>query len=328
MRLAPINRNYFSDEPHKELRWRILYWALALVLLAALVGWWDLLRTGAVVQALEPYRVSATGSIFEAINFVGNEEFYMIAIGLIFWCINKSLAFWASAILLFTASVSDSVRESTGLPRPDIEDQLDGYTFTSTAACTSVVFWGFLSSRIKRLKLWILAPIIIVLVSLSDVLLGIHYTGDVLGGLLLGIIVLALFLWFMHLLVKKGWSEQVSLGLRLLLAFVLPVGLIFLFTWEGAPKLMGLLAGAAVGYVLEGRLVSMDPRAKWYQQIIKFVIGAAVLFGIVMGLADFFPFDVPVLLFIHFALAGIWVTFLAPALFRFTGLSPVENNET
>lgn len=60
------------------------------------------------------------------------------------------------------------------------------------------------------------------------------------------------------------------------------------------------------------------------QQLIKVLVGIAVLFGIIVGLGGLLPSSVPVLGFTRYALGGIWVTLLAPLLFIYLKLSEKE----
>ncbi|HHX75611.1 MAG TPA: phospholipid phosphatase, partial [Firmicutes bacterium] len=69
------------------------------------------------------------------------------------------------------------------------------------------------------------------------------------------------------------------------------------------------------GYVLEREYVRFAVAAPFVRQVLKVILGLAVLFGIIMGLGPLLPSSVVLLGFIRYGIGGLWVTFLAPALF-------------
>ena len=100
----------------------------------------------------------------------------------------------------------------------------------------------------------------------------------------MGIPLLLLLVWLSSLFVEKGWDRKFSKALLLALCLVIPVILTVLSPQGDMPKLMGLLAGAAAGYIIEQDKVRSIPRTHWAFQVLKAVLGLAVLFGILMGL--------------------------------------------
>ncbi|MCJ7807069.1 MAG: phospholipid phosphatase, partial [Clostridia bacterium] len=62
------------------------------------------------------------------------------------------------------------------------------------------------------------------------------------------------------------------------------------------------------------------------RQILKALVGLAVLFAIIIGLGGLLPSAVAPLGFIRYALGGIWVTLGAPIFFVFLKLSGKEGN--
>ena len=98
-----------------------------------------------------------------------------------------------AAILIF------ALKELFARPRPDILWLVteSGYSFPSghTMSCTALfvalllVVFRLHSKQNARLPMLIAALVIPLLVATSRVYLGVHYTGDVLGGLILGALV-------------------------------------------------------------------------------------------------------------------------------------------
>ena len=88
-----------------------------------------------------------------------------------------------------------------------------GYSFPSGHSLTSMAFYGFIiylvfnSSLNKKLKaLYIIALIIlIIMIGISRIYLGVHYTTDVIGGFAFSILYLILFTSFIE---KKKWLDK------------------------------------------------------------------------------------------------------------------------
>ncbi len=93
-------------------------------------------------------------------------------------------------------------------PRPSVLRLVyeEGYSFPSGHAMVSMGFYGFLIYLIykniknKKLKipLIIFLSILILLIGLSRIYLGVHYATDVIGGFIIAIIYLLLFIKFLY----------------------------------------------------------------------------------------------------------------------------------
>lgn len=328
MKVQAVNSRYFSEEKKKESAGRWICSVTVVILAVLLFLFWEPLRSLDFVLALFSLREAAALDTFFAIfNFLGDEQFFMIFIALIVWCFHKSLGYWTSVLLLLTASSSDSLKVITALPRPEIEGirQASDFSFPNGPPALSMAVWGYLSVRLRSTGFKIWAVVVIGLVSLSEIVMGKGYFGDVLGGILLGFLTLSIFAWANALFVERGWAAKLTFPVLLILAVAIPVALIFVWTWDGAPKLMGYLAGGSLGYVLEREKLRFKTGGKWYQQLLKAVIGLAGLFGLVLGLGRVLPGDVPIAMFAHFSLIGLWVTIIAPSIFVLLRLTSREH---
>ncbi|NLA11563.1 MAG: phosphatase PAP2 family protein [Firmicutes bacterium] len=331
MESPPVRRPYFSAQRSREIFWLVFSWAV--VALCALLLWryWDWSRSMEMTNYLQQFRSSKPVEyLFRFFTFLGEDEFYMIFFGILIWCFNKSLGFWAAAVLLCSGLVSSLTKDLFALGRPVLEGmkQLESYAFPSGHTLTAVTVWGYLGMRLRQRWFWIWTLVVMVLTPFSRIILGYHYPGDILGGYVMGIPLLLLLAWVSSVFVEKGWEQQFSRGLLLFLALLVPVLLTVLHPQNDIAKMMGLLAGAAVGYIIEQQKVRASPRSHWALQLLKAALGLAVLFGIVIGLKPLFSFGGPpvqtALYFLRYGLVGIWVTLLAPALFVALRLTPRE----
>jgi len=166
-----------------------------------------------------------------------------------------------------------------------------------------------------------LFPIALVLIGFSRLILGYHFLGDVIGGIALGIPFLLLFLWMSALIYEKGWADRLSMPFLLAFAIVIPVLLTTVLPGADPPKILGYMAGASFGYIIEREKVRSSVNAPLFRQLIKVLVGVAVLFSIIVGLGGLLPSAVTSLGFIRYAMGGIWVTLFAPMLFIYLKLS-------
>lgn len=329
MESPPVTRPYFSAKRGREIFWLIFCWAVVLITTALLLRYWDWTRSMVMTDYLQQFRtIKPVEYLFQFFTFLGEDEFYMIFFGAIIWCFNKSLGFWTAAVLLVSGLVSGVTKELFALSRPlmDGKPLLDSYAFPSGHTLTAVTVWGYLAIRLKNRWFWIWTLVVMVLTPFSRIILGYHYPGDILGGYAMGIPLLLLFAWLSSLFVLRGWGQNSSRPLLLTLSLLLPLCLTALSQANDMAKLMGLLAGAAAGYIIEQDKVRSEPRTRWYFQVIKIVIGLAVLFGIVIGLKPLLATDSATLqvafYFLRYGLVGVWATLLAPALFVALRLTP------
>jgi len=268
---------------------------------------------------LQSFSTPLLDRVVIAITTLGDEEFFMLAAALILWLGNKRTGFWAVFLLIFSSWLNGWLKHLFGVPRPDpavvrVIHPAEGLSFPSGHAQSTATFWGYLAVTFRRRPLTLAAAVIIVLVALSRPYLGVHYLTDVVAGTLIGLAVVVAFLAVRHqaaiarLPRRLGWAGQ------LCCAAILPLGLLLVFAGPDGVKLTGFMVGAAVGHLLELRLVRFDPRGTALQHVIKVVVGVAVLFGLRTGLKALFP-DLAFFHFLRYALVAFWGLFLAPLCF-------------
>lgn len=318
MNLSPVQKPYFSGDPKRESFWVIFLLSVAFVSAVILIFAWPQTRSVAFVAALQQWRSAPLELLFRVFTFLGDDQFFMIFFSILIWCVSKTLGFWGAFMLLASGTYSNLIKDITLLERPPLEGVIHpagSYAFPSGHTLTAITVWGYLAVRLQKKALWIWAFVAVAMIGFSRLALGYHFLGDVLGGLAFGVIFLLFFLWVSAKIYEKGWSDKLSTPVLLAISIALPVLLTALLPGADPPKLMGFLAGASFGYLLEKEKVRSLVEAKLILQVIKVVLGAAVLFAIIFGLGGILPSSVASLGFIRYALGGIWVTLFAPLLF-------------
>ncbi len=327
MDYPPVRKPYFSEDPQRESFWIMFLLGVTVISAAILVLAWPLTRSVEVIAALQSWRVGPVEFIFRAFTFLGDDEFFMIFFSVIIWCFSKSLGFWGAFILLSSATYSNLIKDITVLERPPLEGVVHpegSYAFPSGHTLTAVTVWGYLAVRVNNKALWIWAVVAVVVIAFSRMVLGYHFLGDILGGLAFGIPFLLAFLWLSSKFAEKGWIEKFSMPVLLILSLAVPVFLVAVLPGADPSKILGYLAGASFGYIIEKEKLRVSVKSPALSQLIKVMAGVAVLFGIIVGLGGLLPSSVTALGFIRYALGGVWVTLGAPYLFVSVGLSRRE----
>lgn len=329
MKELEITRNYFSQNRGRELTLRGLGWFFVAVITIVLFQYWELLGMQRLIEPLFYFQAQrpVVEYFFRAITFLGDDEFYMIFLSIMLWSVHKSLGFWTAVVLLLSGSYSFYLKEAFGIPRPDLGIEQPGNdAFPSGHTLTALTVWGYMAVRLRSTCFWAWTIILIPLMGLSRMVLGYHFARDILGGLVLGFIFLALFVWISALFAEKGWIENITFPALLVISVVVPVILTVILS-DDITRLMGYLSGISLGHLLEKEKIGFSTRGKFYQHLLRALLGVAVLFAIVVGLGGVLPSTITAAGFIRYGLAGFWVTFLAPLLFTVSGLASRAGDE-
>ncbi len=284
-----------------------------------------------VIQAIHAPMVDV---FFNTVTSLGSEEFYLLLLPLIYWCIDKRLAQRLAYLFLFSAYSNAALKDFFRHPRPFEYDsrvlKLDwvsadelGYGFPSGHSQAAITAWGYLAVWMRRRWMWVLAATLVILIAFSRMYLGVHFPTDVLGGLLIGGVWLALFMVIEPRL--EHWLSRQALGLQIGLALVVPAALLLVYSSGDATAAMGTLIGLGVGIVVEGRVVRFNPGGPIWQRAARFVVGAVVILILREGLKLVFPGEGEALYVFfrvfRYSLVGLWAALAGPWVFQQLGLA-------
>lgn len=284
----------------------------------------DVLLGTEPVAAFQEFFGSGWGWLFHTLTLFGSHEAVAIVVGLALWLTGRRLAYAVILIVLLAMAVDLLIWQVVGLPRPSGADVVVRGTspvssFPSGHTVVATCVWGVLSlfGRFPKAA----ALLIVVGVMLSRLYLGMHYIGDVLGGGLIGLALLfvyarlwpALAAWFS----RRSFWFFLALGLAAPLA-VLPFTLII--TSPRVWVAFGAALGAGLGLPLEYRFVRYAPVAAEPGRVAqKVLIGLGVLVMLMVARRQA-AVATPLFDAVVFALAALWLSLGAPALFARLGL--------
>lgn len=291
----------------------------------------------------------------KAFTFLGSEEFFLLFLPILYWCVDASLGLRLGFILLFSSGLNDILKLAFHGPRPYwISTQVKAlssetsFGVPSGHAQIAAGLWGLLAAQARRPWAWIAAIFVILMIGLSRLYLGVHFLHDVLLGWAIG----ALILWgFLRLWDSAAaWSRTRSLGQQILSAFILSMLILglgaiafgSLRAWSIPPEwlanaraagaedpspvtfggvivssatLFGLLTGLA-WLRSQGGFSAEGPFGQRLLRLVVGLVGVAVLW---FGLGAVFPRGealIPYLLrYLRYALVGGWISAGGPWLF-------------
>ena len=273
------------------------------------------------------WRTQWATPIFKFLTFLGDEEFFLAALPLLYWFWNKATAYRLGAIILFTGMLNAFLKGWIAEPRPPRELHLvvaSSYAFPSGHSQLGAATWLWLAHEIDRRWFWPLAVLLAVGIATSRVYLGVHWPVDIVAGLAVG----AATVYVFRKLVEADPDWWRTAPVLVPAAALTLAQLVWLATFaedvdDGAAKVGGALVGMTLGVMQARRSLGFRCGTGPVELGLQIGIGLGVLVGIWIGLK-------PVLMalgfsgggtmealggWLRYCLMGWWVAFGAPWLF-------------
>ena len=287
-------------------------------------------------------------------TFLGYENFFFLALPLIYWSIDAGLGLRVALILATSDYLNCIVKLAFAAPRPYwVSSRVQPFLVESSFGVPSghaqnaTAIWGVMAAGINKRWAWIIAFILALLIGLSRLYLGVHFLHDILAGWLIGLVILFVFLRFWDPV--SNWLKTKSLNQQVSIAFIISLIMIVLGIWstahlrgyvfpvewtENALRAGSLPNPASIEpiFTSAGSLFGLAAGAAWiashggYQtsgsiekRVLRYVIGLIGIIILWYGLGKVFPRGetwIPLTLrYIRYSLVGLWVTAGAPWLF-------------
>lgn len=282
------------------------------------------------IRAVQSHANPLWDALFILGTFLGNETAYLLIIPLFYWCVDRALGRWIAYGLLLSAYVNHALKYVWHTPRPPQSlwrnvSGLESPGFPSGHAQTSTVIWGTMAARTRALWSWLLAIVLVTVISFSRIYNGVHYPHDVVGGLLIGVGLLLLFLWAGPAVASRtrAWSPtQVA---AILAAVAVPLLLLHpeqngRWPAPGAMTVLATLWGMGVGFRVEQARVRFDPSGPLWQRALRYLVGIILVGVVYVGPKLLVPSDLPPLLAlaaraVRYGLVGLMAAWWAPVVF-------------
>ncbi len=251
-----------------------------------------------VIRFLQSFRSPALDALFLIITTMGTEYIFIGLAAVVYWSYDRRFGIRLAMLMLFSFYANLTIKEIFKMPRPPNSLRIDypffpglyseTYGFPSGHAMNSTVFWFAVARWAKKRFVYFIGGTMIILISFSRLYLGFHFLGDILGGVLFGVI-LAIAYFYSGNRIAKFYN---GLGDRSKLVLFAALGLLFLFPFNiDSVKVSGGFLGFALGYFAACRLEvvhSLDLVARASSRQRKFERSIMGLVMLALGFAPFF----------------------------------------
>jgi membrane-associated phospholipid phosphatase len=259
-------------------------------------------------------------------SYLGNEEFFLLILPLIYWSVDSALGLRVGFILVTSNLFNYVGKLIFAGPRPYwLSSHVRALWLTETSfgvpsghAQLAVSVWGMFAAYVKRTWMWVVSILIIFLIGLSRIFLGVHFPHDVIFGWLLGAAILWAFMRFWDPV--AAWVGKKTLRQQILIAFAISLLFIALgfgtwtlrsefqipVTWLSNAQLAGTESPDPVDanstFTSAGTFFGLAAGAAWIMSLggynasgpigkraIRYAIGLIGVLILYMGLGAIFP---------------------------------------
>ncbi len=232
--------------------------------------------------------------LMKLITLFGEEALLVGTMGLIYWGLDKKRGEKVGFTLMLGCLFNPLIKNAVCRSRPYVAngyheinnpagihqyDSAGGYSFPSGHSSSAAATYGATAVvyRDKKFKwLWAFAIVMPILVALSRNYLGAHYLTDVICGLALGVVVVALVQLLYAVVPNKYW---IYIG-----ALVIGIPGFFYCTTNDFFTGYGILLGFVSGIFFEERKVKFENTKVWWIIAIRVAIGGGLFLGLNEGI--------------------------------------------
>ena len=259
-----------------------------------------------ILRWLESLRTPFLDSFFAAVTHLGEETIVIVLGILLFWCINKREGYYLLGIGLIGTVVNQFLKLLCRIPRPWVQDEsftivesaraeATGYSFPSGHTQTAVGLFGGIARWNKNTWLRIGCVAVAALVALSRMYLGVHTPQDVGVSILIAAAMVFCLYPLIHRVTEKERTLRILFGVMTGLAVA---NLLYVLLCpfpadidphnlshgtKNAYTMLGCLAGLWLSFEIEHRYIRFEVKAKWWAQLLKVVLGLALVLAVKEG---------------------------------------------
>lgn len=260
-----------------------------------------------ILYALEKIRTPFWNGVMSAVTQLGGEVIFIVAAVVVFWCVSKWEGYYLMTVAFCGTVLNQFLKLICRVPRPWVRDpnftivesaraEATGYSFPSGHTQNAIGLFGGMARwggrRWVRIGLTVLALVI----AFSRMYLGVHTPADVGVSLVLA----AALVLGLYPLMRRAQEKPRYMGYVLAAMLVVSGAFVVFVETCGFPadmdaenlasgignawKMLGAVAGMTLAWLLDRRYIHFETQAVWWVQVLKVVVGMALLLAIKSGL--------------------------------------------
>ncbi|MBN1437982.1 MAG: phosphatase PAP2 family protein [Anaerolineales bacterium] len=291
--------------------------------------------------------------LMRGLTFLGSSEFLLLLGLAVYWCLDGKAGARLGLLLMAGSSIGSLLKLAFHLPRPywcglRVEPLAgeSGYGMPSLHTLNAWAAAPWLGARLRRGAGFAIGAALAAGISLSRMMLGVHFPQDVFAGIAAGALVwvgVDLGIRFLgpvlvrggiliQLAVAAAGSAALLMAQTAVLAMIAPaadpaqwadnaarINAILPRSPDSIVSLAGLILGLGTGLACQRRWAPFSAGGTPGRRLLRFALGVSIAVLLRSGLAVLFQgFDVawaPLLRYLRYASVGFWAVFLAPWLF-------------
>lgn len=260
---------------------------------------------------LESIRTDFLDAVFGAITTLGGKTLMLVICIITMWCVNKKRGYYLLTTCFTGIIINQTLKILFRIPRPWIKDPkftivesargaATGYSFPSGHTQNITIAMGAPARFIKNTAVRIVCITIIALVAFSRMYLGVHTPLDVIVSLVIGAALVMSFYPFFERSDENPGPVYIIMGVMCALALLLTL-FTELYNWpvdidlhnlesarEAGYLTLGCSLATLISFYLDRKYVHSETGAVWWLQIIKLVVGLALILAVKEGLKPVF----------------------------------------
>lgn len=256
-----------------------------------------------LLYALESIRTPFLDKLMGLVTNLGGEAVFIVAAIVVFWCLNKSCGYYMMTVGFAGTIINQFLKLWFRIPRPWVKDpnftivesaraEATGYSFPSGHTQNAFAVFGSPARFFKDTALRIIFILLIALTAFSRMYVGVHTPLDVGVSLIVGTILVFVIYPFFRDMDKSPKKVYIIFGIFIVLAAAF-VAFVELYNFpadidaenyasglKNAYMILFCAIGLMLTFFIDTKYVRFPTQAVWWAQIIKVVVGLAILLAL------------------------------------------------
>lgn len=256
-----------------------------------------------LLYALESIRTPFLDKLMGLVTNLGGEAVFIVAAIVVFWCLNKSCGYYMMTVGFAGTIINQFLKLWFRIPRPWVKDpnftivesaraEATGYSFPSGHTQNAFAVFGAPARFFKNTALRIIFILLIALTAFSRMYVGVHTPLDVVVSLIVGTILVFVIYPFFRDMDKSPKKVYIIFAIFIVLAAAF-VAFVELYDFpadidaenyasglKNAYMILFCAIGLMLTFFIDTKYVHFPTQAVWWAQIIKVVVGLAILLAL------------------------------------------------